>query len=34
MFLLQQAAEPGSFGHVALAEELRIEETTGTVDAA
>ena len=29
----QQAAELNSFGHVALAFELKIEVTTGTVDA-
>jgi hypothetical protein len=33
MFQLQQAAEHGSFGHVALALESRIEGTTGTIDA-
>jgi hypothetical protein len=29
MFQLQQAAELGSFGHVALTLESRIKETTG-----
>jgi hypothetical protein len=33
MFQAQQAAEPGNFGHVALALESRIEVTTGTVGA-
>jgi len=33
MFQLLQAAEIGSFSHVALALESRIEVTTGTIDA-
>jgi hypothetical protein len=33
MFELQQAAELGSFGHMALALEYRIKGTTGTIDA-
>jgi hypothetical protein len=32
MFQLQQAAEHGSFGHMSLALESRIEENTGTID--
>jgi hypothetical protein len=32
MFQLLQAAELCGFGHVALALELRIEGTTGTID--
>jgi hypothetical protein len=33
MFSFLQAAELGSFSHMALALELRIEGTTGTIDA-
>jgi hypothetical protein len=33
MIQLRQAAELGRFGHIALALELRIERTTGTIDA-
>jgi hypothetical protein len=33
MFQPQQAAELGSFSHVALTLESRIEVTTGTMDA-
>jgi hypothetical protein len=32
MFQPQQAAELGSFSHVALAFQSRIEGTTGTID--
>jgi hypothetical protein len=32
MFYPHQAAKLGSFGYVALALELRTEETTGTID--
>jgi hypothetical protein len=32
MFQPQQAAEIGSFSHVALALESKIEKTTGTID--
>jgi hypothetical protein len=31
MFQLQQAAEFGSFSHVALSSESRIKGTTGTI---
>ena len=33
MFQPQEAAELGSFGHMALALDSRIEGTTGTIDA-
>jgi hypothetical protein len=33
MFQPQQTAELGSFGHVALAFELKIEGTSETIDA-
>jgi hypothetical protein len=33
MFQPEQAAEFGSFGHMALALESRIEGTTGIIDA-
>jgi hypothetical protein len=33
MFQPQEAEELGSFGHVVLALESRIEGTTGTIDA-
>jgi hypothetical protein len=33
MFQPQQVAEISSFGHVALAIELKIEDITGTIDA-
>jgi hypothetical protein len=33
MFQLLKAAELGSFSHIALALESRVEGTTGTIDA-
>jgi hypothetical protein len=33
MFQPQQAGEHGSFGHMALTLESRIEHVTGTIDA-
>jgi hypothetical protein len=33
MFLFLQGAELGSFSHVALSLELRMEGTSGTIDA-
>jgi hypothetical protein len=33
MFYVLQTAELGSFSHVALVLELRMEGTTGTIDA-
>jgi hypothetical protein len=33
MFQLQQAAELGSYGHVVLALESKIEGVTGTINA-
>jgi hypothetical protein len=33
MFQLQQTAELGNFGYVALAFESRIDRTTGTINA-